>query len=137
MTKTIAIALSAASLSLFAAHAHAGSAGAGPGGNGAVAIGTVASSITFDRALAGVVLMENERRLLGSAADALAPGTFGQLLIDAERIEALFNQAAAANGSRVSEDGQVALVTVTLVGGRGASVMVNRGTRKVTLISRL
>lgn len=128
--------LAVLALSLPALAAQAGSAGAGPGGNGAVTIGTLASSVTFDLASAGVPLRPNERELLGSASETLPPGVAGQLLLGADKIEDIFARVSGASDARISPDGQVATSTVTLADGRGAVVMVNRGTRKVTLIRR-
>ncbi len=113
----------------------AGSAGAGPGGNGATTMGTLASSITFDRASMGVTLDPSEQELHGGEIRVLDPGTAGSILLSLEQALQVFNTLLEIQGSRVSADGSVVASVITLPDGRGGTVMVNRGTGKVTVIS--
>ena len=128
--------LAVLTLSLLAPIAHAGSAGAGPGGNGSVMIGTLGSSITFDFAFDGVVLEANERGVSGSASGTLRPGTAGQLLLAPEQLGGVFDAVRNSEGAILSDDGEVASNAVLLADGRAGLILVNRGTGKITLISR-
>ena len=49
--------------------------------------------------------------------------------------EEIFNTLQAAPGSRVSSDGNVIASVITLPDGRGGTVLVNRSTGKLTVIS--
>lgn len=113
----------------------AGSAGAGPAGNGATTIGTLTSSMTFDRASSGLALGPSEQELFGGEVGILNPGTVASIFLSLESALAIFNTLQAAEGSRVSSDGSVISSVVTLPDGRGGTILVNRSTGRLTVIT--